>query len=247
MEQDITEVVELLSSDDMPELERAVLKLNDILLELLPLIKGIRQSGAMQQHNRLTDFLALQDDFEFNIVSHLIHYYKKCWDAFESIDLEILLLSNKALQGLLLLHPGSRKVFHRRSNMLTLINFLRLPNEGKEEKTLPVKVTISFISTTIHVLLKDLKNVRVFEENEGCTLIIGKLSKSPGVSLPQSNMHQDLNFKIIEFLIFYMTEEHSISSSQEVRSSSEKAELLRPCFAEIDSLMENINSLKNLY
>lgn len=129
--------------------------------------------------------------------------------------------------------------------------------------SISIEVSISFISLLIHILLKNLQNFRVFEDNDGCAIVIRKLELTTSISdtqptsspsLPNKIFNQqDLNFKIIEFLVFYLIDETEIFPHQnnthnklKIRSLKEKAEFFRPEFLGIDDLIEHLNHLKNL-
>ncbi|KAK7675957.1 hypothetical protein QCA50_021092 [Cerrena zonata] len=105
--------------------------------------------------------------------------------------------------------------------------------------------------------------LRVFEDNDGCAIVIRKLELTTSISdtqptsspsLPNKIFNQqDLNFKIIEFLVFYLIDETEIFPHQnnthnklKIRSLKEKAEFFRPEFLGIDDLIEHLNHLKNL-
>lgn len=281
MEDNILAIVDLLDSQNIEEICKGLNKLDALLLRLLPQIEGswtpkvsrsldetkspfrlsskggnledgtrspkpsedpkIRPSTKTNGSEELKLFLKLQDNFQFNIASHLLNYYKHV----QEIDDDIL-TCNRLLQGLLLIHPASRKLFNRDLNMKLMIGFL-------DDDRLFIRVTISFISTIIHILLKDLRNFRVFEANNGCSLLIRKFNLSsfdPKTSLNSSSAEgtltqQNLNFKIIEFLIFYMIEEDMIPN-EVTKSIAEKSALFRDDFPEIDSLVENLSELKDL-
>lgn len=273
MEDNILQIVDLLDSQNDTEICKGLNKLDTLLLLLLPEIEGSwspklnRTLDEGKSPTRLTSdgtrsprvsenpkrlgrtngaedlklFLKLQDNFQYNIASHLLNYYKYVHDIDDNI-----MTCNRLLQGLLLIHPDSRKLFNRDLNMKLMLGFLN--NDG-----LSIRITISFISTFIHILLKDLRNFRVFEANNGCSLLIRKFNLSsfdPRTSLNSSSnegtlTQQNLNFKIIEFLIFYMIEE-DMTPNGTTKSIEEKSALFRDDFPEIDSLVENLNDLKDL-
>lgn len=248
MEDIILEIIDHLDSRRIADLIQGIVKLDEVLSLLLPYITAWRKNPQAPRNVKLVSFINLQDNFQYNITSHLIQFYKEVWKDIAVVDTDIILTCNKLLQGLLLLHPASRKIFNRLNNMKAMLNFVRATNGGDGEPHLPVEVTISFISTLIHILLKDLTNFRIFEGNDGCAIVIRKLQLSsfPPHKDSQPSKQQELNFKVIEFLIFYLIDENEIASSTKKRTTQEKSELFRPDFPEIDSLVENLNDLKNI-
>lgn len=248
MEDTILEIIDHLDSTHIDDLIQGIVKLDEVLSLLLPYITASRKNPQVPRNVKLANFISLQDNFQYNIPSHLIQFYKVIWDDIGRVDINIILTCNRLLQGLLLLHPESRKIFNRLNNMNTMLNFVRITDGGDDKPHLPIEVTISFISTLIHILLKDLTNFRVFEENNGCSIVIKKLQLSsfPPHKDSQPSKQQELNFKVIEFLIFYLIDENEITSTSKRRTTQEKSELFRPDFPEIDSLVESLNDLKNI-
>lgn len=248
MEEVVLEVINCLDSRELDDIEKGIVKLDAILTELLPYIVQSRNNPLVPRNAKLSNFISLQDSFQYNIASHLIQFYRLVWEDIEHADINIILTCNRLLQGLLLLHPESRTIFNRPNNMNTMLNFLQIEENGESKQHLPIEVTISFISTLIHILLKNLSNFRTFEDNDGCKIVIKKLQLSsfPPHKDSQPSNQQKLKFKIIEFLIFYMTDEYESPSTSKRRTIQEKSELFRPYFPEIDNLVENLNDLKAL-
>lgn len=238
------------SSTKFTEQISAGLKALDALLQLLvPCI-------ADDKDCRLQHFKTLQDNFEYNLTSLLLNAYKSLEDSPAPDKEASLLLCNRLLQGLLLIHPPSRKLFSRKDNMNLILHFIQTPTNRSS-----IAVQISFISTLIHILLKNLNNFRTFESCHGCSIVIEKLNllalTEPEAATPDSAStthtkkkdQQVLNFKLIEFLIFYLVDENEVNFDYNVEpklSVSAKTDLFRDLFPEIDSLVENLNDLKNL-
>ena len=218
--------------------------LHKLLEELAPALLG--NSG------KLTEFQALQDQYEYNIVNLLLSTYKqlKSNDATDTENVsnqENILLMNKLLQGLLLIHPNSRKIFSKKDNMMLMISFIQ--NSGNETPT----VVISFISTLVHILLKNLDNFRAFEKCGGCAAIIKHFNLQALQTTANTNpKQQELNFKIIEFLLFYFVDENEVSFDHSTTpfakklSIDDKASFFREKFPGIDGLIINLNDLKSL-
>ena len=70
------------------------------------------------------------------------------------------------------------------------------------------------------------------------------LSQNNNNNNDDEELNNNLNFKIIEFLMLYLSEE--IDNSGGGKSIQEKSQLLINDFTEIDSLIENLNQLNNL-
>lgn len=59
-----------------------------------------------------------------------------------------------------------------------------------------------------------------------------------------ANIQQSLHFKVVEFLIFYMTDESELKDGRApVRTVAEKAGYIKPQFPAIEDLIENLNDL----
>lgn len=217
MDQQITSIIDLLDNRD----QLGITKLDQLLFQLLPQITNKAPATSLPQ------FIQLQDSFEYNIALYLIKYYKDVHSDEETLT------SNRLLQGLLLIHPKSRAIFHRGANMKLILLLL--------ENTNSLKLEISFISTLIHILLKDLKNFRVFEQQNGCSILIRKFNLNLLEETTKVKTTQNLNYKIIEFLIFYLVDEGDLDGDR--KSISDKSGLFKEDFPEIDDLIDNLNEL----
>lgn len=220
-------------------IQTALTSLDGLLKSLLPQIETHKRSG-----NGLQKFLKLQDNFRFNIVSHMVRPLDYIYTHLDDVPLETVVLYNRLLQGLLLVHPASRACFTNSVEMTKIIQFVGLDN-GKT----PFEITITFISTLLHILLKNLENFRVFEACNGCSIIIKKLNLSE-FALPKDNSskianQQMLNFKVIEFLLFYMSDEEPLDSNDK-RTVKAKSDYFRQDFPDIDNLIESLNNLKTI-
>ncbi|CAH2354700.1 hypothetical protein CLIB1423_18S01728 [[Candida] railenensis] len=288
MESKITHVIENLeaSSDSNGCLSQAnrngLDSLGALLKELIPYIND----NSVSEKSPLSSFVALQDSFQYNLTASLLNVYKVSAPGSPGSENHIL-KANTLLQGLLLLHPASRKLFSRRENMNLILSPLRKANNPS------INLSISLISTLVHILLKNLGNFRMFEKCGGCTTVIEHLnllaleqqneqqhqrisdgSASPATQHDDDNpisnsttlsfhtamsnetiklrasQQQDLNFKLIEFLIFYLVDEKEVNFDDDTSASKlsigSKTDLFRDQFPEIDSLVENLNELKNV-
>lgn len=246
------EIIEKLDSDEIDSIESGIILLEAFLADLVPEIVYTRNNTDASQSSNLTKFIEIQNNFQFNLASYLLGYYKVINRDISKMNVMIFTACNRLLQGLLLLHQDSRNLFNRDFNMLLILGILALPNEATdaslEMSTVPIEITVSLISTLIHILLKNLKNFRTFENNNGCSILIEKLqlpSFMQGLSLP-SPKQQELNFKIVEFLIFYMFDETDLPSTLPKYTIKAKCNLFRPYFPGIDALVENMDDLKRL-
>ncbi|KAF2202579.1 cell division control 14, SIN component [Delitschia confertaspora ATCC 74209] len=134
-----------------------------------------KKLGALVEDPAFREFFRLQEGFEWNDGQN---------------DLLILsALSN--LQGLLLLHPPSRKIFGSETSMNLLLDLLDPYNcPAIQCSTLLVLVT---------ALLATPHNTRTFENIDGL-LTITTLFKSRSTS-------QNVKLKLLEFLYFYLMPE----------------------------------------
>lgn len=228
MEQQILDIIDLLDSGELDTVSRGVDQLDELLYQLLPAIK---QYHHQQQQNETIDaFIKLQDNFQYNLAGYLLNYYRLQDDA-------IIIKCNQCLQGLLLLHKPSKKLFHRKSNLQLIIRTLQ---NGSNIDTI-----ISTITTIIHILLKDLTNFRNFEDLNGCSIIIKYLNFDKMIEPRQDLQEQKLNFKIIEFLIFYLIDETNMVNLGPTKSIEEKSNLFKHEFPEIDQLIKSLRELNH--
>lgn len=127
------------------------------------------------------EFITLQDLVEYNLVNNLINLLN--WaiihqrnDASEPNrnTNPIICLDLKILQGCLLLHPNSRKLFHNEHSMSILIGLLN-PNLNFSMRT---NIIICCIPTLVASLVRNVLNLRLFEQLNGpeiiCNLLKGK-------------------------------------------------------------------------
>ena len=230
MESRVLAILDELEATDVATLEAGVDLLDGFLYELLPRIRQYHDTGT---DGEIAKFKSLQDNFEFNIVARLLNYYR----AVDGQWGEHTIRANQCLQGLLLTHTSSQKLFHRRANLQLIIDMLDSSDKD---------VIISAITTIIHVLLKDLTNFRTFESLGGCSKIINHLDLDESMKIEQLNNHnrqqQNLNFKIIEFLIFYLIDESNMDGP--TKSVAEKSSHFKKDFPEIDQLMKSLQELQ---
>lgn len=212
-----------------------------LLLALVPLLRKHQSTGVLDPP--LASLVSSQDNFQFNLVSALIQAYRTFDANPGQVEEDQLRLANHLLQGLLLIHPELRRLFARKSAMLLMLLFL----DPKHALHL-LDVCTSFVSLLVPMLLKNVRNMRVFEACGGCLLVIRQLQFVPD---EDSGQKQTLYFKVIEFLIFYLTDEtplHDLpeNADQPTLTIGEKADLFRPDFPGINDLIDHLRDLRPL-
>lgn len=243
MEDAVYNITDQLESDD--GVADGLQQLDQLLVQLIPSIKTWRKTGTKPQD--LATFTQLQDRLESNIASSLLPLYRRFQYELNDTDTSLVITTNRCLQGLLLVHPESRKLFHKAQNMRLVLSMVK-----NDAGVMGYGVAVSLLSLLIHILLRSLKNFRVFEQNNGCEIVIEKLQLAQSLAHKSPSIdQQNLNFKIIEFLVFYLVDETGDDVGFEPGpwpklTLEEKADLFRPFFAGIDDLIDNLNGLKNL-
>lgn len=228
-------IVEKLYLDDLTAQLDAVRECEAHLSNMIPSFKKYCRTGTSDP--RLTAFLRSQNGVNENLAAALLSVLPKLSRTVQPEICAAVVLANHLLLGLLLVHEELRRLFGRKPNMRSVLHFL-------EEDGYPLEVSISCISLLIHILLKDLKNMRMFEACGGGHTVLRHLHQELA---DPDDQHQKLHFKVIELLVLYLTNEKEIQRSSDsgvVRlSTMEKAGLLRPDFPGIDSLVASINDL----
>ncbi|WLF77249.1 hypothetical protein PVL30_000960 [Lodderomyces elongisporus] len=259
MKDDVASIIDYLDTSSVTQTTYGLHILDHLLFRLIAEIETQSESHPSEL---LQEFIDTQDNVAFNLVSYLVDAYR-----YDLPEKEQLLL-NRSIQGCLLIHPASRLVFNRAKNMKRLLHVL-----SDSPKT---SITVAVISTLIHVLLKCPTNYRVFEACGGCSIVIRhlRLNSADEISQPAATAttsvsgqiartstssafdQQTLNFKIIEFLMLYLSEEEEQEEQEgegegfdhykQRKTVQEKAKLFEKEFPEIDLLIENLNSLGSL-
>ena len=136
MEQELTQIINLLTSNELPTTLTGLEQTHKLLMSLLPSIKQyqnllmntnnsalmynqrhIKQNRDLQQ---LIQFQILQDNFQYNLLQYLLPIY----DKYE-LTLNDYLLSNQIIQGILLIHPNSKRIFSiNHHNMKIILDLL---------------------------------------------------------------------------------------------------------------------------
>lgn len=231
-------IVDALTSDDNNHIQLGLSTLDGLLRDLVPSIRKHHQSGI--QDARLAALVASQDNFKYNLANALVSSYE-CVGRDNSTLIDTLVLMNKLLQGLLLIHADSRNVFGRRRSMQLMVSFL-----DPQHPLFLIEGCILFILLLVHILLQNVRNMRVFEQCGGCQQVVRHLEPPKGeLATGNGSAQQILYFKVIEFLIFYLTDERELPPG-ETKSIEEKAALFRPDFPGIDDLIANLSDLTSL-
>lgn len=247
MQNELSTIIDKLSCDSLPEINQGLDSIEKLLKALAPSIRKFHQTAIID--TKLSPFIALQSNFQYNITTGLISVYQFISKHSPEVSEDVLIRTNYLLSGILLIHPESRSVFSRGKNMALMLSFL-----DSETSLCLENLSVSFVSLLIHILIKNVKNMRVFEENNGCQILIHRLNMSPVGNSGNSNTGGEgkiLHFKVIEFLIFYLADESELLNLLQnvgVRSMSvkEKADLFRPKFLGIDDLITSLNDLTSL-
>ena len=144
----------------------------------------------------MIQFQILQDNFQYNLLQYLLPIY----DKYE-LTLNDYLLSNQIIQGILLIHPNSKRIFsinhHNMKIILDLLMAATIPTTTtiiRDSANDNMKLSISLISTLIHILLKNYDNYRIFEDLNGCSILIKhfKLSSFENIN-DQNNTNTNTN------------------------------------------------------
>lgn len=230
-------IVDTLTSDVLDQVSTGLSALDTLLHDLLPSIRKYHQGLAPD--SKLSAFLAAQDNFQYNVAGALLSAYIVFGEQGEIVLAETVILANRLLLGILLVHPESRKNFGHRRSMVLMVSFL-----DPKHPLFSIDVCVSFISLLVHILLQNVKNMRVFEQCGGCQSVVRHLDSKEGRD--NGPALQNLSFKVIEFLVFYLTDETELGGVGETKSVAEKAGLFRPEFPGIDELIANLNDLGSL-
>ncbi|KAM9903546.1 hypothetical protein OXX79_003289 [Metschnikowia pulcherrima] len=250
MQTELCAVLEQINSVDVDRIWKGLKLLEAFLESLSPAVRKYHRSGIVS--NKLASFRALQENFQYNVASGLLKTYSLLASSSQTINEIYFAKANFLFSGLLLIHPESRLLFGNEQNMALILSFLD-PESGSYKENLGV----SFVSLLIHILIKNVRNMRSFEKNNGCQILIHHLNVNPAevsqnqdcgrVTKDQSTLH----FKVIEFLILYLSDESELlalpnNAGVHGVSVREKADLFRPKFPGIDDLIESLNDLNSL-
>ncbi|KAF2725856.1 cell division control 14, SIN component [Polychaeton citri CBS 116435] len=151
-----------------------------------------KQLDDLKNDAAFREFFRLQEGFQWNVAQHLVTTLDRLLGMGSSSQNDLLIVSAlELLQGILLLHPPSRRLFAQEVHMNILLDLLDSENPPKiQSHTLLVLVT---------ALLDCPRNTRTFEDVDGL-LTVTSLFKSRGTA-------KDVKMKSLEFLYFYLMPE----------------------------------------
>lgn len=203
------------------------------------------------------EFVRLQLSFEYNIASGMIfclnQFNVKTNNRNGLYPAEFVMLAQKVLQGVLLLHPESRALFYREANVKLLLSYL---TNGKYYTP---AVQCATVQTIVCCLVRSVKNLRKFEALGGVEAICTIFNKK--------STTKEVKLKILEFLFFYLIPETSINLEKSFemdldesvilnqskslykdgyirRTMKEKAANLKQYIANVDELVEEMVTSK---
>lgn len=226
MEDTILDIFEGLGDGSGDERAKAVKKIDKLLAnQCMP--DQTKKSRTLTSHlhgrPQLKEFLKLQDNYAYNIVSRIAPVL----DKMEKIEQTKLLLD--CLQGLCLLHYPSRRVFSNDRFMNKLVKFLDPNNEPE--------IHVRAINTLVSVMVREVRNIRKFEQLDGL-LHISTLFKSKEVS-------KEVKLRILEFLFFYLIPETQTNNVRSDRKTTEeKARMLEKHLSNVSGLVRELNVSK---
>ncbi|KAK7989370.1 hypothetical protein PG989_009685 [Apiospora arundinis] len=151
------------------------------------------------------EFFKLQEGFEWNLAHRLVTTLDRLIAKGGDGQNDLLILSAlDLLQGVSLLHPPSRKIFGRESNMNLLLDLL--------EPDFCPAIQSSTMRVLNIALVDNPQNTRTYENLDGL-LTVTSLFKSRGTN-------KEVKYRCMEFLYFYlMPETPSIPSVANARES----------------------------
>lgn len=238
---ELAAIVDTLLSDNVDQISLGLATLDAFMHDLVASIRKYHTLGISDA--RLSAFLATQENFQTNLAAAFVSVYRTFSESPAQVLVEKITMANKLLLGILLVHPPSRYTFGNRWTMELIVLFL-----DPQHPLFLIEVCVSFISLLIHILLQNVRNMRVFEQCGGCQQVVRHLDPpKSGGGVESASARQHLYFKVIEFLIFYLTDESLLAGGLgKTRTTEEKASLFRPEFPGIDDLIDNLNDLTSL-
>lgn len=155
------------------------------------------------------EFMRLQNGFEYNVTIRLISCLERLLGRTTSGQNNLLILSTLDLiQGLLLLHPSSRKLFAREIHMNVLLDLLDTDNSGP--------VQCATLLTLVCALLDNPANTRTFEVLDGLATVTSLFKRR--------DTPREVKLKILEFLYFYLMPETAPGSAPSTPSKQKGGE-----------------------
>ncbi|KAG0638836.1 cell division control protein 14 [Tuber brumale] len=153
------------------------------------------------------EFLRLQSGFEWNVTIRLISCLERLLGRTNNGQNNLLILSTLDLiQGMLLLHPQSRKLFAREIHMNVLLDLLDAESNDA--------VQCATLLTLVCGLLDNPTNTRTFESLDGLATVTSLFKRR--------DTPREVKLKILEFLYFYLMPEVPSPSAPIPRAQSER-------------------------
>ncbi|KAK9367212.1 cell division protein Cdc14 [Lipomyces kononenkoae] len=156
------------------------------------------------------EFLRLQDGFEWNLAIRLVACLERLLGQ-DSNDLTTLLILSTLdlLQGVLLVHPPSRRVFARAVNMTILLDLL-------EPQSSSPAIQGATVNTLVCALVEEWPNVRVRSVltilHTNCANAFKTFEALDGLEsictlFKRKDTEKEVKLRILEFLFFYLIPE----------------------------------------
>ncbi|RPA89250.1 hypothetical protein L873DRAFT_1839297 [Choiromyces venosus 120613-1] len=154
------------------------------------------------------EFLRLQSGFEWNVTIRLISCLERLLGRTNTGQNNLLILSTLDLiQGMLLLHPQSRKLFAREIHMNVLLDLLDAESNDA--------VQCATLLTLVCGLLDNPANTRTFESLDGLATVTSLFKRR--------DTPREVKLKILEFLYFYLMPEVSSPPAPTPRAQGERS------------------------
>ncbi|KAI5308605.1 hypothetical protein KEM55_005303, partial [Ascosphaera atra] len=153
--------------------------------------KPAKALGELKEDPAFLEFFKLQDSFQWNVTMRLVACLERLLALEDAAADSIIIQCLNLVQGSLLLHPASRRLFARESYINVLLDLLD-PDMGPA-------IQSATVLTLVTALLGNPANTRTFEELDGL-LTVTSLFKSRYTS-------KEVKLKIVEFLYFYLMPE----------------------------------------
>lgn len=258
MEALLSSAFELLSSYDPLDIRKGLRQLDSLFAHLCLHDRSAfdkKDNGRNKKpepDEAMVEFIKLQNGFEFNVCSELIHSLERLLGKPYNELIQGLMATNlMLLQGIVLIHPSSKRLFSKTVNMTVLLDMLESQYSA---------LHVALCRTLVCCMIDEWRNVRVFEELEGLEAI--------AILFRDGNTSQEVKVKLLEFLYFYLIPETTTSNSvagthvkkdvknEEIRDRgrlapmtrcvSEKENMLAQCFGRgiRDQVTKDIKHLK---
>ncbi|PWW78255.1 hypothetical protein C7212DRAFT_358260 [Tuber magnatum] len=154
------------------------------------------------------EFLRLQSGFEWNVTIRLISCLERLLGRANNGPNNLLILSTLDLiQGMLLLHPQSRKLFAREIHMNVLLDLLDAESNDA--------VQCATLLTLVCGLLDNPTNTRTFESLDGLATVTSLFKRR--------DTPREVKLKTLEFLYFYLMPEVASPSTPTPRAQGERS------------------------